>query len=206
MRSIRMWPSGRPRLAPAICAASLLVASVAGAQTVPAQQPAPQQPAAPAAAPAPAAVDPGRKFTGQAGILFNVIKADKTADFEQFLGRVKEALERSSDPVRKQQAAGWKVYKAAEPDAKGNILYLYIVDPAVGGADYTVTKIIAEAFPTEAQAIYEKVKDAYAGQSIVNLQLVASFGGAAVAPAAPAAMPPGTGTVPPANPPKPPQP
>jgi len=183
----------------AVCAAVALSAVPAGAQTQPAagqqptttQQPAtPQQPAAPAA-------DPGRKFTGQAGILFNIIKPEKTADFEKFLGRVGEALQKSSNPGRQKQAAGWKVYKAAEPDPRGNIMYLYIVDPVAPGEDYTVTRIIAEAFPTEAQAIYETIKDAFAGQSIVNLSLVQDYTKSAAAA-------PATGTTPPATP-KPPQ-
>ena len=160
----------------------------AGAQTQPAppagQQPATTQPATPQQ-PA-SAQDPGRKFSGGAGILFNVIKADKTADFEKFLARVGEALHKSTNPARQKQAAGWKVYKASEPDARGNVMYLYIIDPVAPGEDYTVTKIIAEAFPTEAQAIYETIKDAYAGQSILNLSLVQDFTKAAGAPKPPA--------------------
>jgi hypothetical protein len=145
-------------------------------QQPPPQQPAqpqtqPQQPAQQPAAPA----DPGRKFTGQAGILFNIIKPEKAADFEAFLSKLHESLQKSAEPARKQQAAGWKVYKMTEPDAKGNIMYLYIVDPAVAGADYTATRIIAETMPSEAQAVYEKIKDAFAGQSIANLTLVADF-------------------------------
>jgi hypothetical protein len=152
------------------------VAALAQEQQPPPQQPAQpqtqtQQPAQQPAAPA----DPGRKFTGQAGILFNIIKPEKTADFEAFLAKLHESLQKSEDPARKQQAAGWKVYKMIEPDGRGNIMYLYFVDPAVAGADYTATKIIAETLPSEAQAAYEKIKDAFAGQSIANLQLVMDF-------------------------------
>lgn len=129
-----------------------------------AQQPAQQQPAA----------DPGRKFNGPAGLLFNIIKPEKTADFEAFLAKLHESLQKSADPVRKQQAAGWKVYKMSEASG-GNVMYIYFIDPAVAGADYTATKIIAETLPSEAQAIYEKIKDAFAGQSIANLTLVADF-------------------------------
>jgi hypothetical protein len=134
-------------------------------QQEPQQQP--QQPQAPA--------DPGRKFSAPAGILFNIIKADRTADFEKFLDRLHEALQKSVEPQRKQQAAGWRVYKVSEPDAKGNVMYLYFVDPAVSSADYTATRIIAEVMPSEAQAIYETIKDAFAGQSIANLTLVKDF-------------------------------
>src|SRR5512141_210855 len=60
-----------------------------------AQQPAQQQqPAQPA----------GRKFTAPAGLSFNIIKPEKAADFEKFVGRLHEALYKSADPKRKQQA------------------------------------------------------------------------------------------------------
>ena len=82
-------------------------------------------------------------------MLFNTIKPDKTADFEAVMAKLKEALQKSADPVRKQQAASWKVFKSVEP-VQGNALYLFVVDPPVKDADYTVSKILAEAFPTEA--------------------------------------------------------
>jgi hypothetical protein len=132
------------------------------------QQPQQQQPQQPAA-------DPGRKFSAPAGILFNIIKPEKAADFEKFLDKLHEALQKSEEPTRKQQAAGWKVYKMSEPDGRGNIMYLYFVDPAVADADYTATRIIAEVMPSEAQALYETIKDAFAGQSIANLTLVKDF-------------------------------
>jgi hypothetical protein len=139
-------------------------------QQPPAQpQPQGQQPAQPAAP-----QDPGRKFTAPAGILFNIIKPEKAADFEAFIAKLHESLQKSQDATRKQQAAGWKVYKMAEP-ANGNIMYVYFIDPAVAGADYTATRIIAETLPSEAQAIYEKIKDAFAGQSLANLTLIADF-------------------------------
>jgi len=127
-------------------------------QTAPAAQPA-QQPAQPAQA-APQAA-PGLVFGSDAGVIFNVIKADKTADFEAVMSRLKEALAKSENPVRKQQAAGWKIYKAQEPAPNGNVWYLFVMDPVVKDADYTVSKILAEAFPTEAQDLYAKYRDAY---------------------------------------------
>lgn len=118
----------------------------------------------------------GLVFGADAGVVFNVIRPDKTADFEMVMGRVKDALQKSDNPVRRQQAAGWKVFKAQEPDAKGNVLYLYVMDPAVKDADYTVSRILAEVFPTEAQELWPKFRDAYAGgQNRLNLSLVVDF-------------------------------
>lgn len=156
---------------------ALVLAVPAGAfaqqptQQPPAQPPAQgQQPADQSAQPQ----DPGRKFTAPVGLLFNIIKPEKSAAFEAFLTRLHESLQKSQDATRKQQAAGWKVYKMAEP-ANGNIMYIYFIEPTVPGADYTATKIIAETLPSEAQAIYESIKDAFAGQSLANLTLVADF-------------------------------
>ena len=79
------------------------------------------------------------------------------------MGKLNEALQKSEEPERKQQAASWKVFKSPEPGPNGNVLYIFVIDPAVKGADYTVSKILAEAFPTEVQDLYKKFSDAYAG-------------------------------------------
>jgi hypothetical protein len=146
-------------------------------QTSPATPP--SQPAAPPGA-QPAAPQPpqagGRVFGAEAGMIFNPIKPDKTTDFEHVMARLHEALARSEDPVRRQQAAGWRVFKSVEPGPNANALYIFVMDPAVKGADYTVSKILAEVFPAEAQELYKLYSAAYAGgQSLVNLQLVENF-------------------------------
>jgi hypothetical protein len=85
---------------------------------------------------------------------------------------------KSEDPQRKQQAASWKVFKSPDPAAGGNSLYVFVIDPAVPGADYTVSTILAEAFPAaEVNELFKKYADAYAqGQNFVNLQLVSDLG------------------------------
>jgi hypothetical protein len=104
--------------------------------------------------------------------VLNFIKPDKTADFEMVLGKVKEALQKSDKPERKQQAAGWKVFKS--PDAaNGNVLYVFFIDPAVKEADYQISNIIIESYSgAEANEILKKYADAYAqGMNIVNLNV-----------------------------------
>ena len=92
-------------------------------------------------------------------------------------GKLREALQKSDSPERKQQAASWKVFRAVEPGANGSVLYIFDIDPAVKGADYTVSTILAEAFPADVQALYKQYADAYAsGQNFVNLTLVAASG------------------------------
>jgi hypothetical protein len=118
-----------------------------------------------------------RTFASDAGMVLNFIKPDKTADFEAVVAKLKEALQKSEKPERKQQAASWKVFKSPDPAAGGNVLYVFIIDPSVKGADYTVSNILAEAFPTEVQALYKQYAEAYAsGQNFVNLSLVGDLG------------------------------
>src|SRR6267143_710917 len=103
-----------------------------------------------------APVSNARLFAADAGMVLNFIKPDKTADFEAVMARLKEALQKSEKPERKQQAAGWKVFKSADP-AGANVLYVFIIDPSVKGADYQVSNIIAETFPgAEANEILKK--------------------------------------------------
>ena len=114
-----------------------------------------------------------RTFASDGGMVLNFIKPDKTADFEAVVAKLKEALQKSAKPERKQQAASWKVFKSPDPAAGGNVLYVFVIDPAIKGADYTVSNILAEAFPAEVQALYKQYAEAYAsGQNFVNLSLV----------------------------------
>ena len=87
-----------------------------------------------------AAAPAKRVFTGDAGMVLNFIKADKTADFEAVMTKLKEALAKSDKPERKQQAAGWKVFKSPDP-AGANVLFVFIVDPSVKGADYQISVV-----------------------------------------------------------------
>ena len=126
-----------------------------------------------------AAVSPAtRMFASGTGLILNFIKADKAADFEAIVAKLKEALAHSANPVRQEMAASWRVYKSADPGPAGSVLYVYFIDPAVKGADYSVTTILAEAFSAEDYAPLQKQYiEAYAtGQNFVNLSLVANLG------------------------------
>jgi hypothetical protein len=138
--------------------------------------PASPPPAQPAAAPAP------RQFTADAGMIFNAIKPDKVADFEKVMARVKEALTKSSDAKRKQQAAGWRVFKSLEPGPGGSVLYVFWFDPPVKEEDYSVSTILAEAFPNEVQDLWKTYVDCFVGgQTMVNLQLTTNMSATATA-------------------------
>ena len=116
-------------------------------------------------------------FAGDGALLLNFIKADHVADYELIVSKLKEGLQKSEKPERKQQAESWKVFKAAEAGAGGTVIYVSVVYPAVKGADYTVSTILAEAFPTEAQDLYKKYADAFGTPSgnLLNLTLLSDL-------------------------------
>jgi hypothetical protein len=115
-------------------------------------------------------------FDGDTALWTVAIKPDKTADFEQVMKRVHEALEKSDDPQRKAQSAGWKVMRIAKPLADGNVAYVHIVHPVISGADYTIMQTLYDAFPDERQLLY----DLYRGAFAQNLSL--ATGSIAVGP------------------------
>jgi hypothetical protein len=120
-----------------------------------------------------------RVFASDAGMILNFIKPDKTTDFETTIAKLREALQKSQKPERKRQAISWRVFRAAEPRANGSVLYVFVIDPAVSGADYTISTILAEAFPADVQALYKQYAESYAaGQNVVNLTLVSALGSA----------------------------
>ena len=109
------------------------------------------------AAPAP------QKFTldGEAAIWTVGVKAEKTADFEKIMAKLKEGLMKAEAPERKQQAAGWKLVKMTKPLPDGTIAYVHVINPVVPGADYTIMTALYEFFPEERQALYELYRGAF---------------------------------------------
>lgn len=101
------------------------------------------------------------------------IKADKTADFEQVLAKLRSALQTSDKPERQQQGRNWKVLRLKTPLPDGNVAYVHMVTSPVPDADYTVMRILYEAYPDDARAIYDMYRGAFVGNmSLANGTLV----------------------------------
>jgi hypothetical protein len=138
---------------------ALSALTFAGVYTAAAQQPA-------------AAAEPAKpRFTlsGEAAIVSMLIKADKTADFEFVLNKLKEALSKSEKPERRQQAAGWKIFKAVQAGPNNTVVYIMRIDPIVKDAEYDISMLISEVFPVEVQEIFQKYKDSFAGRAVTEL-------------------------------------
>ncbi|MBI2185951.1 MAG: hypothetical protein HYU37_02370, partial [Acidobacteria bacterium] len=205
------------RIARLVFAAVLLVAAEAAAQVAPSapapappatpQQPpaggAPQAPAAPGAPaptgttpPAPVVAPTARAFTAPTGMILNAVRPERTVDFELVIGYLQAAFAKSTSPQVRAQAAGWRMFKATEPGPNNTVLYVFLLDPTVVGADYALGPILSDAYPDQVEQIWKLYQGALAGagsQSILNLTPVMP------PPPAGAPVPPPAGTPPPAT-------
>lgn len=142
---------------------ALAAVMIAGAGVVDAQEPA----AAPQA--------PRLTFDGDAALVTLLVKPDKTADFEQVLAKVKEAMAKSEKPERKEQAAGWIVYKAPQ-QVQGSVVYYFLIQTPVKGQEYDPVMLINEVFPSEATELFNKFKESRNGGASTTLQTVLKMG------------------------------
>jgi hypothetical protein len=143
---------------------ALVAVTLAGAATAAAQ--------APAEAAKPALL----LDEGDAALIQILVKADKTADFELVLGKLKEALQKSDKEIRRKQAAGWKAFRSTTPGPNGSVIYMMWIDPVVKGEEYAMSRLIYEVFPTESQEIFAKYKEALVGQQTILLKSSLSMG------------------------------
>ena len=138
--------------------AALAVSTAGAAAQNTAQTPAGQQPPVTgrgAAPTTPGAVAPAapttavleRSFTAPVGVVLNTVRPERVEQFERLLAEVQTALAASKNPTMQAQAKGWRFYTAAEPVSGGAILFVFVIDPVVPGADYSLGKILVEAFP-----------------------------------------------------------
>ena len=126
-----------------------LLPAAAFAQNPPAQQ---QPPATPPAAQTPATpaqpTPPKLTIASPAAILLVQIKPDQTAVFEEMVAKLRAGLAATQDATLKQQAAGLKIYKSAEPFG-ANALYIIQIEPAVPNAEYELFQLLTKTMTPE---------------------------------------------------------
>jgi hypothetical protein len=114
---------------------------------------------------------PALAFDGDAGLVLLYVKADKTADFDAMMAKLKEAFGKLDSPEVKQQAASLKVFRAPNgPAPPGAVLYVMLADPSVKNVEYAFLPILYKAFPAEAKAFSEKWAEVKHAQSAVVLK------------------------------------
>ena len=186
------------RLVRLLVAATIATTSPALAQQAggPAQPTSPQAPApGPGQAPAPTPPAPGapqapgptttgpvlpaastRTFTAPVGMWFLTVRPERAAEFEQVVAHLQAALAKSKDPRTREQAKSWRVLKASEPGPSGTVMYVFVIDATVPGADYGLGGVLASVYTdtTELAEIWRMYTTAVTGGgSLLNLTPIA---------------------------------
>ena len=78
--------------------------------------------------------DPELVFGTDAGVVLTFVKPDRTDDFERVLAYLEEALRQSENPIRRQQAENWVVYRSSDPGPDGAVFYVSFMEPVLKGA------------------------------------------------------------------------
>ena len=125
-----------------------------------------------------AAAQPVLNFNGGSALLMNYIAPGKTADFERVMRAYGAALSGSDNAQYNQMGSGLKIFRAAEPGQNNTVLYLWVVDPVVSGANYSVANVLNDEVPSEVQGLYEALiasMEPGGGQRPINMELVMEF-------------------------------
>lgn len=114
-----------------------------------------------------------RTFEAPAAMVINFVQAGSTSSFETVMRRLIQSLDASEDPERRAQAAGWTMYRVREPGPNNNVTYVWLLNPAVAGANYAVPQLLNESLPEEVQQLYETYNQSFGvGQAPLNLDPV----------------------------------
>lgn len=112
---------------------------------------------------APPSIDPAAAtFTSDAGLLVVSVKPDKTADYEAAIRALQDALSNATGDTHREIAKGWRVFKAADPDAKANVVYVHLLQPAVKSVDYRLSVLLDELLSGASAELLAKYRDAIA--------------------------------------------
>jgi hypothetical protein len=124
-------------------------------QTATNQSPANQSPAEPQ--------DPASVvFTSAAGMVLHAVKPASAEDYEAAMHALQEALAAAGDVETKSLASGWTIFRAAEADAKGNVVYVHMLDPAVAGVDYRPSLWLDKLLDGAPPDLLSKYRDTFA--------------------------------------------
>lgn len=104
-------------------------------------------------------------YEGDTVIILYATNPGKDADYEQVITKLKDALAKSTDPLAKQQAAGWTVTKLSKSLTQdGGSTYVHVISPVVAGADYSIVNIVyGVSSDEEKRAFYDLYRGALKG-------------------------------------------
>ncbi len=114
-----------------------------------------------------------RTFEAPAAMVMNYVRSGSAQAFESLTRRMVEALAASEDAEHQALAAGWTMYRVADPGPNNNAVYVWLFDPVVENANYAVAQILNQLFPAEVQQLYETYMQSFGiGQTPLELEPV----------------------------------
>ena len=114
-----------------------------------------------------------RTFEAPAAMVINYVRSGSAQAFESLTRRMVEALAASEDAEHQALAAGWTMYRVADPGPNNNAVYVWLFDPVVQDANYAVAQLLNEVFPAEVQQLYETYMQSFGmGQTPLELEPV----------------------------------
>ena len=124
---------------------------------------------------------PALTFSGEVGVIVNLVNAGNTADFERVMKAYGDTIAASSNSDR--QRMTFKLYRASEAGPDNSAIYYSIFDPVVPGGDYQHFTILAEEFGGGSPGNGDEVRELYTaytgalapGGSLTNLTLVQEY-------------------------------
>jgi hypothetical protein len=118
--------------------------------------------------------DPPLIFGTDAGIVLTFVHPDKVEEFDWVIGYLRDTLEQSDNPIRRQQAEHWQLFRSSDPGPNGAALYVSFMEPVLKGADYSIANILEQELPAErAQELVDSLTAALSQrQSILSLDTI----------------------------------
>jgi hypothetical protein len=124
-----------------------------------------------------AAAQPVMNFTGGSAVVMSYVSQAGTADYERVMRAYGASLSGSENAQYNQMGSSMKIFRAAEPGPNNTVLYMWIVDPVISGANYAEAQILNDEMPDEVQDLYEALLAAMegGGRQTINMELVMDF-------------------------------
>jgi hypothetical protein len=92
-------------------------------------------------------------------MLFFYVQPDRTGEFEQVVARLRDILDTTDDPLIREQASTWRMFRSVET-IREQAVYVFLFDPAVAGADYDPVMFFNDTATTEIYTLYEQLSAA----------------------------------------------
>ena len=126
---------------------------------------------------------PALTFSGEVGVIVNLVNSGNTADFERVMNAYGETLAGSGNAERRQMGAAFRLYRASEAGPNNSAIYYSVFDPVISGGDYQHFTVLAEEFGGGSPGNGDEVRELYTaytgalapGGSQLNLTLVHEF-------------------------------